>query len=80
MAREFAADILQQFGAKSLAGSKIYFVSDRTGNKEIWSMDYDGSNQQQLTHYKSISEHARGFARRKDVRVHHLGAGQSAES
>ncbi len=55
VAREFAADILQQFGAQSLAGSKIFFVSDRTGNKEIWSMDYDGSNQKQLTHYNSIS-------------------------
>jgi len=55
VAREFAADILQQFGAKSLAGSKVYFVSDRTGNKEIWSMDYDGSNQRQLTHYRSVS-------------------------
>jgi TolB protein len=57
VAREFAADILQQFGAKSLAGSKIYFVSDRTGSKEkeIWSMDYDGSNQKPLTHYKSLS-------------------------
>lgn len=55
VAREFAADILQQFGAKSLAGSKIYFVSDRTGNKEIWSMDYDGTNQRQLTRYNTIS-------------------------
>ncbi len=55
VAREFAADILQQFGAKSLAGSKIYFVSDRTGAKEIWSMDYDGTNQKELTHYKSVS-------------------------
>src|SRR5262249_40422169 len=55
VAREFAADILQQFGAKSLAGSKIFFVSDRTGNKEIWSMDYDGSSQRQITHYNSIS-------------------------
>lgn len=55
VAREFAADILQQFGAKSLLGSKIFFVSDRTGHKEIWSMDYDGSNQQQLTRYNSIS-------------------------
>ena len=59
MAREFAADILAQFGGKSLAGTKIYFVSDRSGPrimgdgtrwaKEIWSMDYDGSNQRQLT-------------------------------
>src|SRR5580658_5086879 len=55
VAREFAADILQQFGAKSLAGSKIYFVSDRTGAKEIWSMEYDGTNQKELTHYKSVS-------------------------
>ena len=30
VAHEFAADILQQFGAKSLDGTKIYFVSDRT--------------------------------------------------
>ena len=55
VARDFAADILQQFGAKSLAGSKIYFVSDRSGAKEIWSMDYDGSNQKRLTQYNSTS-------------------------
>ena len=57
VALDFAADILQQFGAKSLAGTKIYFVSDRTGNntKEIWSMDYDGSHQQRLTQYNSTS-------------------------
>ena len=57
VAREFAADILAQFNAIGLAGSKIYFVSDRTGNKEIWSMDYDGSNQKQLTNYKSITSY-----------------------
>lgn len=56
VASDFAADILQQFGMKSLAGTKIYFVSDRTGNKEIWSMDYDGSNQKQMTRYKTISK------------------------
>ncbi len=55
VARDFAADILQQFGAKSLAGTKIYFVSDRSGTKEIWSMDYDGSHQQRLTQYNSTS-------------------------
>ena len=51
-----AADILQQFGGQSLAGSKIFFVSDRSGSKEIWSMDYDGSNQTQMTNYKSTSK------------------------
>jgi TolB protein len=66
VAREFAADILQQFGAKTLLGSKIFFVSDRSGvktlpdgakvpMKEIWSMDYDGSNQKQLTFYRTTT-------------------------
>lgn len=56
-AHEFASDILKQFGAKSLAGTKIYFVSNRTGRgmKEVWSMDFDGANQKQLTSYKNIS-------------------------
>ena len=50
VAHEFA-----QFGVASLAGTKIYFVSSRTGAKEIWSMDYDGSNQKQLTFNRSIN-------------------------
>ena len=54
IAREFAADILTRFGAKSLIGSSIYFVSNRSGAKEIWSMDYDGSGQKQVTRFKSI--------------------------
>jgi TolB protein len=54
---EFAADILAQFGAKPLAGSKVYFVSDRggAGTKDLWSMDFDGSSPKALTSYKSIS-------------------------
>jgi TolB protein len=55
IAHEFAADIITQFGGKSLLGSRIYFVSDRTGHKEIWSMDADGSNQKRFTYYNSIS-------------------------
>ena len=55
VAREFAADILRQFGGQTLLGSRIFFVSDRTKNKEIWSMDYDGSDQKQMTNYRSIS-------------------------
>ncbi|PWU05761.1 MAG: hypothetical protein C5B51_13760 [Terriglobia bacterium] len=58
VAHEFAADILAVFGAKSLFGSKIVFVSNRTGNrlnKEIWMMDYDGSNQRQITRFNSLS-------------------------
>ena len=54
-AHEFAADILGQFGYQSLLGSKVYFVSDRSGAKEIWGMDYDGSRQKQITRYGSVS-------------------------
>ena len=55
VAHEFAADILALFGGTSLAGTHIYFVSDRTGHKEIWAMDYDGKNQRQITHYNSLT-------------------------
>lgn len=51
----YAADILAQFGAKSLVGTKIVFVSNRSGTKEIWVMNWDGGDQKQLTHYHSIS-------------------------
>lgn len=54
VAGEFAADILAKFGAKSLAGSKIYFISDRSGAKEVWQMDYDGANQEQVTRYATV--------------------------
>jgi TolB protein len=55
VAHEFAADIMALFGGQSLAGTHIYFNSDRTGHKEIWMMDYDGKNQRQLTHFNSTS-------------------------
>ena len=55
VAHEFAADIISQFGGQSLFGSKIYFVSNRSGSKEIWSMDPDGSNQTRFSKFNSIS-------------------------
>lgn len=54
-AREFASDIIQQFGGTSLLNTRIYFVSDRTGHKEIWAMDPDGANQRQITRYANLS-------------------------
>lgn len=54
-AHQYAADILAQFGVPSLAGTKIYFISDRSGNKEVWAMDFDGSNQRQITSFRSIT-------------------------
>jgi TolB protein len=58
VAHEFANDIIQKFGGSgSLLGSRIYFVSSRSGgnNKEIWVMDWDGANQKQLTHLNNLS-------------------------
>lgn len=55
LGHQYAADILAQFGGKSLIGSRIIFVSDRSGNKELWSMSYDGTDQHQITHYSTIS-------------------------
>ncbi len=55
VAHEFAADILKLFGVESLFGTRVFFVSNRSGAKEIWSMDWDGTNQKQVTSYKTIT-------------------------
>jgi TolB protein len=57
IAHKFADDIISVLtgGLPGIAQTKIAFVSGRGGNKEIWAMDYDGGNQHQLTHLKSIS-------------------------
>jgi TolB protein len=57
VAHRFADAIILQLGGgiNGIAETKIFFVSNRTGTKEIWAMDYDGQNQQQVTHLGSIS-------------------------
>ena len=42
-------------GIAGIAESKIFFVSTRSGHKEVWAMDYDGANQHAVTHLNSIS-------------------------
>ena len=54
-AHEFAEDIIASLGGKSVFGTHIYFVSSRTGKKEIWVMDPDGKNQRQITHFNSTT-------------------------
>ena len=45
-----AADaMMTAFGEKPIFTSKISFISNRDGNKEVYMMDYDGYNQVRLT-------------------------------
>jgi TolB protein len=57
IAHKFADEIILRLGGgvPGIAESKIFFVSSRTGHKEIWMMDYDGANQHALTHVGGIS-------------------------
>ena len=57
IAHRFADEIILRLGGgiNGIAETKIYFVSSRTGTKEIWAMDYDGQNQHQITRLGSIS-------------------------
>jgi TolB protein len=50
IAHRFANEIITRLGGiPGVSETRIYFISNRTGSKEVWSMDYDGANQQQIT-------------------------------
>jgi TolB protein len=57
IAHRFADEIIFRLGGgiQGIAETKLYYVSNRGGSKEIWQMDYDGANQKQLTHLGSIA-------------------------
>ncbi len=57
IAHRFADEIIFRLGGgvQGIAESKIVFVSNRSGHKEIWEMDYDGNNQRQLSRLGSIA-------------------------
>jgi TolB protein len=57
IAHKFADEIVFRLGGgiPGIFESKIVFISSRTGNKEVWIMDYDGANQKQLTHLGAIA-------------------------
>ncbi len=57
IAHRFADEIIYRLGGgiNGIAETKIYFISSRSGSKEVWVMDYDGQNQHQITHLGSIS-------------------------
>ena len=57
VAHRFADEIIARLGGgiNGIAETKIYYVSSRSGSKEIWVMDYDGQNQHPITHLGAIS-------------------------
>jgi TolB protein len=56
-AHQFADEIVNKLsgGLPSIASTQIAFISSRSGTKEVWAMDYDGSNQHKLTSLGSVS-------------------------
>jgi TolB protein len=56
-AHQFADEIVSRLsgGLPGVAETQIAFVSTRSGNKEVWVMDYDGHNQRQLTTLRTIA-------------------------
>lgn len=57
VAHKFANEIIFRLGGgiPGIAESKVFYVSSRSGHKEIWEMDYDGANQHAVTQVGSIS-------------------------
>lgn len=56
MAHTFADEVVEFLaGRRGIALTRIAFTSDRTGDKEVWMMDYDGANQRQITAHRSVS-------------------------
>jgi TolB protein len=57
IAHRFANEIIFRLGGgiQGITESKIVFISNRSGNKEVWIMDYDGANQRQLSAQRSIA-------------------------
>ena len=57
LAHQFADDIIGRLsgGLAGIAQTQIAYISTKSGNKEVWAMDYDGANQHQLTHLKSVA-------------------------
>ena len=57
IAHRFADEIIFRLGGgiQGIAESKVVFVSNRSGNKEIWEMDYDGYGEHAITHLGGVA-------------------------
>ena len=57
IAHRFADEIIFRLGGgvPGIAETRIFYVKFSGGNKEIWSMDYDGANQHEITRLGTVS-------------------------
>src|SRR3954452_8712319 len=57
IAHKFADEIIFRLGGgvNGIAETKIYYISRRSGHKEVWGMDYDGAYQHQITHLAALA-------------------------
>ncbi|HKW19359.1 MAG TPA: Tol-Pal system beta propeller repeat protein TolB [Terriglobales bacterium] len=57
IAHKFADEIIFRLGAgiNGIAETQIFYVSSRSGHKEIWGMDYDGASQHPITTLGTIA-------------------------
>ena len=57
IAHRFADEIITRLGGgiSGIAETHIFYISARSGSKEVWQMDYDGQGAKQLTHLNTIS-------------------------
>ncbi len=57
-AHQFANDVIETLtGHQGIAGTKVSFIATRSGKKEVYVADCDGSNVRQLTRDNTISVH-----------------------
>src|SRR3954468_6391221 len=57
IAHKFANEIIFRLGGgvNGIAESKLYYISNRSGHKEVWGMDYEGAGEHQLTHLGALA-------------------------
>jgi TolB protein len=56
ISHKFSDEVMYRLtGQKGIFLTKIAFVSDRSGKKEIYLMDYDGHNLTPVTNHRSIT-------------------------
>jgi TolB protein len=56
LAHRIADDVVKAAtGREGIARTRIAFINDQTGHKEVYVMDFDGENAKQLTNDKSLS-------------------------